>query len=71
MAIGRRQDALAETANEAAKLDGRVVPKAIDVTDESQYRAAIAEAELTFGPISFLFSNAGIGAPTRPSSTFR
>jgi NAD(P)-dependent dehydrogenase (short-subunit alcohol dehydrogenase family) len=37
------------------------VPKAIDDTNESQYRAAIAEAESAFGPISFLFSNAGIG----------
>jgi NAD(P)-dependent dehydrogenase (short-subunit alcohol dehydrogenase family) len=37
------------------------VPKAIDVTNESQYRAAITEAESTFGPVSFLFSNAGIG----------
>ena len=61
LAIGRRQDALVETANQAAKLDGRIVPKAIDVTDESQYRAAIAEAESTLGPVSFLFSNAGIG----------
>lgn len=61
VAMGRRQDALAETANEAAKLDGRFVPKAIDVTSESQYRAAIADVKSTFGPISFLFSNAGIG----------
>lgn len=61
IAVGRRQDALTETANEAAKLDGRCVPKAIDVTNESQYRAAISEAESTFGSVSFLFSNAGIG----------
>lgn len=61
LAVGRRAEALEQTAAAAKECEGSVVVKVVDVTREEPFRDAIAEAESTLGRISFLFSNAGIG----------
>ncbi|KHK97652.1 short-chain dehydrogenase [Microbacterium mangrovi] len=57
--LGRRADALAETAGESAAL---VVPT--DVTDPAQVDAAFAAIEGAFGRVDVLFNNAGTFGPT-------
>jgi NAD(P)-dependent dehydrogenase (short-subunit alcohol dehydrogenase family) len=61
LAVGRRSGPLDETAAAAAGLDGKVLPRIVDVTDEARIAAMIADAEKNVGAISFLFNNAGIG----------
>src|SRR6516164_9093677 len=61
VAVGRRSGPLEETAAAAAELDGKILPRIVDVTDEAQVAAMIADAEKNVGAISFLFNNAGIG----------
>jgi NAD(P)-dependent dehydrogenase (short-subunit alcohol dehydrogenase family) len=41
---------------------GRIVPLALDVTDEAAPEAAVAAAKAQFGGLDILFNNAGIGA---------
>ncbi|MCK6523970.1 SDR family oxidoreductase [Myxococcota bacterium] len=44
----------------AAELGDRVIYNHLEVTDESQWRSALALAESRFGPVSHLVNNAGI-----------
>jgi NAD(P)-dependent dehydrogenase (short-subunit alcohol dehydrogenase family) len=66
IAIGRRSDALKQTAEAAHGLPGRIRAEVVDVTREQPFRDAIAAAEATEGPLSFLFNNAGIGGAHKP-----
>lgn len=61
LGVGRRYEALEQTAALARGFDGKVLPYIADVTDEAKVRSMIAEAEKNFGSISFQFNNAGIG----------
>ena len=60
--IGRRRDALDETAGEAAR--ALVLP--CDVTVPTEVDAAFARATETFGRIDVLFNNAGMSAKAAP-----
>ncbi|RVT48792.1 SDR family oxidoreductase [Rubrivivax albus] len=61
--IGRRIDALKETAQKAGKAASRCLPIACDVGQEDQVAAAFAQIEQTFGRLDLLFNNAGMGLP--------
>jgi NAD(P)-dependent dehydrogenase (short-subunit alcohol dehydrogenase family) len=60
--IGRRADALAETAEGHA--DALILP--CDVTDEAAVEAAFDRAFATWGRIDALFNNAGVGLKSVP-----
>ncbi len=59
--LGRREAALAETANGAEAL---VLP--CDVTDAAQVDAAFARLEAAYGRLDVLFNNAGQSLPAAP-----
>ncbi len=63
---GRRADALAQVAAEAAAFGGEALPAPTDVTDPASVRALFARTEEAFGRLDLLFNNAGIGAPAVP-----
>src|SRR5919106_75960 len=50
----------AVAASVAADIGDAAVYTHLDVTDESQWRAAVALAEQRFGPVTVLVNNAGI-----------
>jgi NAD(P)-dependent dehydrogenase (short-subunit alcohol dehydrogenase family) len=53
--------------------DARVVPRALDVSDEEATRSLVAEVESTSGPIDVWFANAGLatgGGPEAPDETW-
>jgi NAD(P)-dependent dehydrogenase (short-subunit alcohol dehydrogenase family) len=60
--IGRREDALAQTAADHA--NALVLP--CDVTVPKQVEAAFAQTVATFGRVDVLFNNAGISAKAAP-----
>lgn len=60
MVLGRREDALKETA--ALAEGGRIVPQAADLSQEADVEAAFARVKSEFGRLDFLFNNAGMGA---------
>ena len=60
--VGRRQDALEETAGMATTGKTLVVPT--DVTDPAQVDALFAKVKSTFGYLDVLFNNAGGNVPT-------
>lgn len=59
--VGRREDALRETAGTHEAL---VLPT--DVTDPAQVDAAFAAVEARFGRLDVLFNNAGMSLPGKP-----
>ena len=59
--VGRRGDALRETAGEHEAL---VLP--LDVTDPAQVEAGFAQLESAFGRLDVLFNNAGMSLPGKP-----
>jgi NAD(P)-dependent dehydrogenase (short-subunit alcohol dehydrogenase family) len=59
--VGRRQDALEETAALATGDNSLVVPA--DVTDPAQVDALFAKVKSTFGRLDVLFNNAGGNVP--------
>ncbi|MDO8882548.1 MAG: SDR family oxidoreductase [Pseudotabrizicola sp.] len=59
--VGRREDALRETAGTHEAL---VLP--LDVTDPAQVDAGFARVESTFGRLDVLFNNAGMSLPGKP-----
>lgn len=63
---GRRADALAAVAAEAAQFGGETLAAPTDVTDPTSVRALFARIEATFGRLDLLFNNAGVGAPAIP-----
>src|ERR1700689_1513780 len=60
--LGRRKDALEETAGLAA--GGKTLPIPTDVTDPDQVIAAYAAVKEAFGRVDMLFNNAGGNVPT-------
>ena len=60
--IGRRKDALDETAGLAT--GGRTLVLPTDVTEPDQVAATFAKVKETFGRIDMLFNNAGGNVPT-------
>lgn len=60
--VGRRADALEETAGMATTGKTLVVPT--DVTDPAQVDALFAKVKSTFGRLDVLFNNAGGNVPT-------
>ena len=60
--MGRRADALQESAGDAA--EALVLP--CDVTDEAALDAAFAKIEATWGRLDVLFNNAGTNTDARP-----
>ena len=61
--LGRRENALQETAAQAGEAPARCLPIACDVGQEEQVAAAFARIETSFGRLDLLFNNAGIGLP--------
>jgi len=61
--VGRRQDALVETAK-SLKSDCLVLPA--DIGEPSQVKDGFAKIADTFGRLDMLFNNAGMGAPAIP-----
>ena len=60
--VGRRQDALEETAGMATGGSSLIAPT--DVTDPEQVAALFAKVKSTYGRIDTLFNNAGGNVPT-------
>ncbi len=56
----RRVDKLKEVADEIAAEDGRALPVAMDVTDESSVIAAIDRIETELGPLTIVINNSGV-----------
>lgn len=63
--VGRRLEALQETAALAGDAASRAVPLPCDVGQEDQVAAAFAEVEKRFGRLDLLFNNAGMGLPPK------
>ncbi|MEJ5198298.1 MAG: SDR family oxidoreductase [Anaerolineae bacterium] len=63
---GRRADALAAVAAEAAQFGGEALAVPTDITDPASVRGLFARTEEVFGRLDLLFNNAGIGAPAVP-----
>jgi len=61
--LARRPDVLAATREEIATEDDKVLGISVDVSDPERLRAAIAQAELRFGPCDLLVTSAGIAHP--------
>jgi NAD(P)-dependent dehydrogenase (short-subunit alcohol dehydrogenase family) len=49
--------------------DARVVPRALDVTDEDATRTLVQEIEGTIGPIDVWFANAGLATGSGPEAS--
>jgi NAD(P)-dependent dehydrogenase (short-subunit alcohol dehydrogenase family) len=64
--VGRRADALEETARQAGGASDRVLVQPCDVTDPASVRAAFDATRERFGRLDVLFNNAGTGAPAIP-----
>ena len=64
VAIGaRRIDRLCEVACELEKLGGRALAQVLDVTDSDSIDAFFSAAEVAFGPVDVVVSNAGVCLP--------
>jgi NAD(P)-dependent dehydrogenase (short-subunit alcohol dehydrogenase family) len=61
--VGRRQDALAETAAQAKSAPGEALPIPTDVSDPASVNKLFAQTKEKFGRLDVLFNNAGTGAP--------
>jgi NAD(P)-dependent dehydrogenase (short-subunit alcohol dehydrogenase family) len=64
--VGRREDALVDTANDATPGGGQMVAIQIDVSDEHQVHKLFQHIELRFGRLDLLFNNAGMAARAVP-----
>ena len=64
--VGRRLEALEETARLGMSDGPSLLPIPADVSDPEAVRAVFAKTKETFGRLDFLFNNAGIGAPRIP-----
>ncbi len=63
---GRRAEALAQVAAEAAAFGAQALPAPTDITDPASVAALFAGIKERFGRLDLLFNNAGIGAPAIP-----
>jgi NAD(P)-dependent dehydrogenase (short-subunit alcohol dehydrogenase family) len=64
--VGRRAEALAETAALAGPHDGHCLVLPADVTQPDAVRQVFAKVRDTFGRLDVLFNNAGVSAPAVP-----
>ena len=64
--VGRRQDALEETADLGKEIGRRTLAVSTDIADPASVKALFARTKETFGRLDVLFNNAGIGAPAIP-----
>lgn len=64
--LGRRVDALEETAAMAAKGGGEMLVIPTDVANPAAVAAAFEKTRETFGRLDLLFNNAGSGTPAIP-----
>ena len=63
---GRREEALARTAQEAGAAAPQALVVPTDVAQPQSVKALFARTRETFGRLDVLFNNAGIGAPAVP-----
>ena len=63
--VGRRQDALDETAQMASD-SGRALVVPSDISNAAAVEAAFAKTVNAFGRLDLLFNNAGAGTPSKP-----
>src|SRR5689334_3012343 len=61
--VGRRQDALEETAAQAKGAPGEALPVPTDVSDSASVSKLFAQTKEKFGRLDVVFNNAGTGAP--------
>jgi len=64
--VGRRAEALAETAALAGDHAARAIAVPTDVTDPVSVRELFERTQVEFGRLDLLFNNAGTGAPAVP-----
>ena len=64
--VGRRAEALAETAALAGDHAARAIAVPTDVTDPVSVRELFERTKVEFGRLDLLFNNAGTGAPAVP-----
>jgi NAD(P)-dependent dehydrogenase (short-subunit alcohol dehydrogenase family) len=64
--VGRRLEALEQTAAAAGPAAGRALAVAADVSDEGSVRGLFEKTKAAFGRLDLLFNNAGTGAPAVP-----
>jgi NAD(P)-dependent dehydrogenase (short-subunit alcohol dehydrogenase family) len=64
--VGRRADALHETATQAGDAAARALPVPTDLTDPAAVQALFDTVRSTHGRLDVLFNNAGMGAPAVP-----
>ncbi|GLU48641.1 SDR family oxidoreductase [Nocardiopsis ansamitocini] len=64
--VGRREEALAETAAQCAAPPGRVLAVPTDITDPQQVGALFDAVRNRFGRLDLLVNNAGAPAPRLP-----
>ena len=62
--VGRRADALQQTAEQAGPHAAQAVVMPADVSDEAQVQALFEQVRERFGRLDLLFNNAGISLPT-------
>jgi len=64
--VGRREDALRQTAEQAEGAASRMLVAPCDVTDPQAVDAVFERIRAAFGRLDLLFNNAGMGAPKVP-----
>lgn len=64
--VGRRIEALEETADRAGSLKKRTTCITTDITQPESVKGLFKQVEEEFGRLDFLFNNAGTGAPAVP-----
>lgn len=64
--VGRREEALQETASRAGKLKSQATCITTDITNDQSVRELFATVEKQSGRLDLLFNNAGKGAPAVP-----
>jgi NAD(P)-dependent dehydrogenase (short-subunit alcohol dehydrogenase family) len=62
--VGRRTEALQQTAEQAGPHAAQAVTMPADVSDEGQVQALFEQVRERFGRLDLLFNNAGISLPT-------
>ncbi len=62
--VGRRAEALQQTAEQAGPHAAQAVVMPADVSDEAQVQALFEQVRERFGRLDLLFNNAGISLPT-------
>ncbi len=62
VAVARREERLAELAEEAARMGGQIETVVGDITEDATRRAAIEAVRSRFGGLDILVNNAGVGA---------